>query len=34
VPRDLLRRADLQLGDAKSRTLEMMRDPLDIKAGR
>ena len=34
MPRDLLRRADLKLGDAESRALQVMRDPLDIKAGR
>lgn len=34
MPRNLLRRADLQLGDAESRALQMMHDPLDIKAGR
>ena len=34
IPRKLLGRADLKLGDGESWALEMMRDLLDIKAGR
>jgi hypothetical protein len=34
MPGNLLRRADLQLGEAESRALQMMHDPLDFKPGR